>query len=99
MSALLKALAEPRRQQIVCLVLDQELAAGVIHRSLGEVTFGAVSQHLKILTEAGALGMRRAGRNRYYRADRRTIAPFRKHLEAQWGSALQRLKRLAEAAE
>ncbi len=97
MSALLKALAVPRRQQILGLVFDRELAAGVIHRALGDVTFGAVSQHLRVLTEAGALRVRREGRRRLYRADEETLAPFRAHLEAVWGDALKRLKRLAEA--
>lgn len=97
MSALLKALAEPRRQQIIGLVLDRELAAGSIHQAMNDVTKGAVSQHLRVLTEAGALRMRREGRHRFYRADEATLAPFREHLETVWGRGLARLKRLAEA--
>jgi DNA-binding transcriptional ArsR family regulator len=96
---LLRALAEPRRQRIVQLVLERELAAGEIHRAIGEVTFGAVSQHLRVLTEAGAVSVRRDGRRRLYRARRGVLAPFRRHLETLWAAALADLATLAEEEE
>jgi DNA-binding transcriptional ArsR family regulator len=98
-SVLLKALAEPRRQQILRFVLDAERSAGDIHRALGEITFGAVSQHLRVLSDAGAVRVRRDGRRRLYRADKRTLRPFRAHLERAWSEALADLKRLAEAED
>lgn len=99
MSALLKALAEPRRVRIIGLTYGQELPAGAIHRALGDVTFGAVSQHLRLLTEAGALRVRREGRRRLYQADEAVLSPFREHLEELWDNALLRLRALAQAAE
>lgn len=95
----MKALAEPRRQQILRLVFDDELSAGDIHRALGEITFGAVSQHLRVLSDAGAVRVRRDGRRRLYRAHARTLRPFRAHLESMWAEALGGLKRLSEAED
>ena len=47
----LAVLAEPRRQQILQLVWDEERAAGDIAANT-DVTFGAVSQHLRVLRDA-----------------------------------------------
>jgi DNA-binding transcriptional ArsR family regulator len=96
-AALLRALAEPRRQQILRLVLDRELAAGEIHRAIAAVSFGAISQHLRILEQAGAVQVRRDGRRRLYRARRGPLRPFRRTLETLWADALSDLKSLAEA--
>jgi len=96
---LFAALSEPRRQAIVRLLLERgELAAGDIHRTLGEVTFGAVSQHLRVLERAGALSVRRDGRRRLYRARRAALRPVRGYLERLWTLKLDQLKALAEAA-
>ena len=95
---LFRALSEPRRQAIVRLVLERgELAAGDIHRELGEITFGAVSQHLRVLERAGALSMRKDGRRRLYRARRAVLRPVRGYLERLWTLKLDQLKVLAEA--
>ena len=96
---LFQALAEPRRRQIVSLVWRQERGAGQIHRAVGGVTFGAVSQHLKVLREAGAVRMRAEGRRRLYRADRVAVRRMVARLERMWGTGLDGLKRLAEAEE
>jgi DNA-binding transcriptional ArsR family regulator len=96
---LIAALSEPRRQSIVQLVLDRELAAGEIHRAIGEVSFGAISQHLRVLTDAGALSVRRDGRRRLYRARKTALRPFRRYLERLWDDRLASLAALAEAEE
>ncbi len=98
-ATLLTALAEPRRQRILQLVMDHELAAGEIHRAVGEITFGAVSQHLRVLADTGAVSVRRDGKRRLYRARRAALRPFRRHLETLWAAQLDRLKALAEAEE
>jgi DNA-binding transcriptional ArsR family regulator len=59
MHAVLRALAEPRRREILRLTWRSERAAGELHRALGGVTFGAVSQHLKVLADAGLVDVRR----------------------------------------
>lgn len=96
MGALLKAIATPRRREILRLVWSRERAAGEIHRAFGDVTFGAVSQHLRVLEEAGLVTCRREGRRRLYRARPEELGAFREWLEASWDSALDRLQVQAE---
>ncbi|HTR02936.1 MAG TPA: metalloregulator ArsR/SmtB family transcription factor [Thermoanaerobaculia bacterium] len=94
---LFQALAEPRRREILGLVWEREREAGQIHRSLGGVTFGAVSQHLKVLRDAGAVRVRPDGRRRLYRADRAAVRRLLAQLERMWSDKLTNLKALAEA--
>jgi DNA-binding transcriptional ArsR family regulator len=95
--ALLQALGAPRRREILRLVRRRERSAGEIHRALGDVTFGAVSQHLAVLERAGLLRGRREGRGRYYSLRRAGLVPLRSWLDTMWSDALGRLKQLAEA--
>lgn len=96
MLAPLAALASPRRREILRLTWREERSAGEIHRALGDVTFGAVSQQLATLAAAGLVGVRREGRNRFYRARPEELGPLRESLEALWDDALYRLKLHAE---
>ena len=98
MSDTLLAIAEPRRREILRLVWQEELAAGEIAASF-DVTFGAVSQHLRVLREAGLVEVRRAGRRRFYRARREQLGPLAELLEEMWHGKLSQLKRLAETRE
>ena len=97
-AAALPALAEPRRREILRLVWSRERSAGEIAAAM-PVTFGAVSQHLRILREAGAVSVRRDGRRRFYRAERRALGPMARVMEAFWAEGLDRLKALAEEEE
>lgn len=94
---MLTVLAEPRRRMILRAIWDEELAAGAIHEAVGEVTFGAVSQHLRILREAGAVRVRREGRHRFYSIDREALGALAHMLDEMWGAGLSRLKRAAES--
>ena len=94
--AALRAVSEPRRQQILRLVWDRERPAGEIAASF-DVTFGAVSQHLRVLHDAGLVTVRRDGRRRLYQARREHLGPLREVLEDLWRSGLEELKTLAEA--
>lgn len=96
MSALLHALQTPRRREILRLVWGREQSAGDVHRAMGDVTFGAVSQHLRVLERADLVRVRRAGRQRFYRAHKRGVGALRRWLESQWDDALYRLKLEAE---
>ena len=96
MSAVLRALGTPRRREILRLVWDRERSAGEIHRAFGDVTFGAVSQHLRVLEEAALVESRAEGRRRYYRARKEELGALRGWLEAMWGDALDRLALEAE---
>lgn len=72
---------------------------GEIHDSLGDLTMGAVSQHLRLLREAGLVESRRKNQQRFYLARQRELGPFRQWLEETWDSALYRLKIRAEMEE
>ncbi len=97
-SVALKAIAEPRRERILQLVWDRERTAGEIAAQF-DVTFGAVSQHLRVLMEAGVVEQRRDGRKRWYRSNRQALGPLAVALEAMWGDRLAKLKTLAEAED
>jgi len=96
MDAVLSAVASPRRREILRLLWDQELQAGAIHAAMPDVTFGAVSLHLRTLAQAGLVDLRAEGRLRFYRARREQLGPVGQVLEEMWGDALWRLKLHAE---
>jgi DNA-binding transcriptional ArsR family regulator len=93
---LLKLLGSPRRREILRLSWDAEQGAGELHRALGDVTFGAVSQHLRLLHDAGLLSRRRLGRRQLYVARKEALGPLGAWLESMWGDALERLRLRAE---
>jgi DNA-binding transcriptional ArsR family regulator len=94
----LKAIAAPRRRQILTLVRDNELSAGEIAAHF-DVTRPAVSQHLNVLKEAGLVSERRNGTRRLYRARPEGLVELREFLEEFWGVRLDALKREAEKEE
>lgn len=63
---LLRALASPKRLEIVHLIRDQELAVGQIQEMLG-LTQANLSQHLMVLREMGIVEDRREGKQIFYR--------------------------------
>lgn len=95
-TAVLSAIASPRRQEILRLVWSRERSAGDIHAAMPDVTFGAVSMQLRALSEAGLLQARAEGRHRYYRARRDALSGVASVLERMWDDALWRLKLAAE---
>ena len=99
MDTVLLALGAPRRRDILRLVRRRERSAGEIHRALGGVTFGAVSQHLGVLERAGLVTVRRDGRSRLYQARPEGLEPLKQWLDTMWDDALASLKRLAESEE
>jgi DNA-binding transcriptional ArsR family regulator len=92
----LRAIAEPRRREILELVATTELAAGEITAHF-EVTRPAISQHLTVLREAGLINERREGTRRLYRARPEGLDNVRRLLENMWTSSLDVARRLAEA--
>jgi DNA-binding transcriptional ArsR family regulator len=96
---LLQAIQAPRRREILRLLRGRERSAGDIHRALLDVTFGAVSQHLGVLEQAGLVTARREGRSRFYSMRHEGLLPLRAWLDQMWGEALSRLSDLAEAEE
>lgn len=94
----MKAIAEPRRRQILALVRDGELSAGEI-ASHFEVTRPAISQHLTVLKEAGLVDERRNGTRRLYRVRPEGLEELKTFLEGFWDTRLDALKREAERKE
>jgi DNA-binding transcriptional ArsR family regulator len=98
MDVALRALAEPRRREILALVRDRELPAGEIARQF-DITRPAISQHLAVLRDAGLVTERRAGTRRLYRARPAGAAELRSWLEAFWDDRLGNLRDAAERHE
>ena len=106
MDIVLHAIAEPRRREILNLVRGRELSAGEIAAhfekttaNFEKVTRPAISQHLKVLMDAGLITMRRQGTWRLYRARPEGLEEVRAFVEEFWDEGLQSLKQAAEAEE
>jgi DNA-binding transcriptional ArsR family regulator len=95
MDLVAKAIAAPRRRQILALVRERELSAGEIAANF-DVSRPAVSQHLTVLRGAGLLSERRQGTSRYYRARPEGLAGLRDFMDQFWTDRLERLKLAAE---
>ena len=93
-----QVIAEPRRRRILQLIWETELSAGEIAGRF-DVSFGAVSQHLKVLRDAGLVLLRKDGTRRYYRANREGMGALAGYLESMWSANLNALATLAERAE
>jgi DNA-binding transcriptional ArsR family regulator len=92
----LKAIAEPRRQEILRLVWNQERPAGEIATHF-DVSRPAISKHLRVLTDAGLLEHRRNGTQRLYRARPEPLMEMRQFLESFWDEGLLAIKQAAES--
>ena len=97
--AALKALAEPRRREILRLVWARELPATSIADHFGEVTRSAISQHLGVLKAAGLVNERREGTRRLYQARHDEMRKLRDFLDDYWTTSLERLRDVAETAQ
>src|SRR5689334_13919710 len=86
----LQIVSEPRRREILRLVWTDELSAGDIAARF-DVSFGAVSQHLGVLRDAGFVSVRARGNQRFYRADHERLGALAPVLEAMWAASLDRL--------
>ena len=93
---MLHALADSRRRAILRLVRDTELPSGAIADCFPEVTAPAISEHLRVLREAGLLSKRRAGTRRLYRARPEGLTELRQWLRDFWDDALWDLKETIE---
>ncbi|HEY2964804.1 MAG TPA: metalloregulator ArsR/SmtB family transcription factor [Actinomycetota bacterium] len=92
----MKAIAAPRRQEILRLVWNQERAAGDIAQHF-DVSRPAISKHLRILREAGLVDERRKGTQRLYSARAESLLELRRFLDSFWDQGLQAIKQAAEA--
>jgi DNA-binding transcriptional ArsR family regulator len=94
-----RALAEPRRREILRMVWSVEMSASHIAARFEDITRSAVSQHLGVLRGAELILERRDGTRRLYRTNHAEMARLRTFLDGYWTESLQRLRDLAEATE
>jgi DNA-binding transcriptional ArsR family regulator len=92
----LKALAEPRRQQILRLVRATPRSVGEIAEQV-DITQQAVSQHLQVLRDAGLVAVRQHGTRRLYAIRPEGLESLDRFLAELWPAGLQRLKAAVEA--
>jgi DNA-binding transcriptional ArsR family regulator len=95
LEAVLKALAEPRRVAILKLLAGGEMRAGEIADRF-DTTRPAISEHLRVLTEARLLVQRREGTRRIYAVRSEGFAELRHFIDQFWDDRLARLKSAAE---
>jgi DNA-binding transcriptional ArsR family regulator len=84
---LFAALADPTRRQIFERLRGGEMAVGEIAREL-PVSRPAVSQHLKVLKQAGLVADRASGTRRVYHIDPHGLGALRAWLDQFWELAL-----------
>lgn len=85
------ALSDPTRQQIFDRLSRRALAVGELAEGL-PVTRSAVSQHLKVLKDAGLVVSRTEGTRNIYRVDPKGVAAMRDYLDRFWQRALASFK-------
>ncbi len=92
------ALGDPTRRAIFERLADRPCAVGELAREL-PVSRPAVSQHLKVLKEAGLVSDRRAGNRRIYQLDPEGIDATRAYLDRFWNRALTAFKQAVEQTD
>lgn len=92
------ALGDPTRRVIFERVADRPWAVGELAATL-PVSRPAVSQHLKVLKEAGLVTDRPAGNRRIYQANPDGLAALRAQLDRFWSRALTTYKEVVERQE
>lgn len=89
------ALADPTRRAVFERIVDQPQTVGALANQL-PVSRPAVSQHLRVLKDAGLVTDEARGTSRIYRIDPNGLGPLRRWLDEQWDRSLANFKRLAE---
>ncbi len=93
------ALADPTRRSILRLVRDDERAAGELAQEFAYLSRPAVSQHLRVLQDAGLVSVRRDGNRRLYRTRPEGLEEMHAFIDEMWSDRLLHLKRAAERAD
>ena len=83
----LGALGDPMRRAVFELVAAGPKAVGELAREL-PISRPAVSQHLKVLKDAGLVSERAEGTRRIYRLNPAAVAALRDQLDTYWQRAL-----------
>ena len=88
-------LADPTRRTIFELIVERPCSVSELAQGL-PVSRPAVSQHLKVLKDAGLVIDMRAGKQRIYRIDPEGLAAFRAELDRFWDKTLAAYKLAVE---
>jgi DNA-binding transcriptional ArsR family regulator len=91
------ALADDTRRAIVSRLAEGPLAVGRLAAGL-PVTRSAVSQHLKILKDAGLVSEQAVGTRRIYRLNPTAVAALRDQLDVFWRRALESYAEVVDPA-
>ena len=94
--AVLEALADPTRREVFERLRSGPLPVVEIARGL-PVSRPAVSQHLRVLKDAGLVSDRAEGNRRLYQVETPALAELRRYLEGFWDEVLEAYRRAAEA--
>ena len=94
----LTALADPTRRRLFELVADRPSPVGRLADQL-PVSRPAVSQHLKVLREAGLVQEERVGTRHVYRLETAGLELLRTYFESFWERSLAAFKETAERAD
>jgi DNA-binding transcriptional ArsR family regulator len=92
------ALADPTRRQIFERLARRPRPVGELAEGL-PVSRPAVSQHLRVLADAGLVVATRDGNRRLYRVDPDGVAGLRSYLDRFWTDALAAFEDAARAKE
>ena len=96
--AAFRAIGEPHRRDILRLLQDGPQPAGEIAARF-DITQQAVSQHLKVLRDAGLVAVRPHGQRRLYAVRPEGLAALRDFLAEFWPEQLQQLKHAVESGD
>lgn len=94
-AAVFEALGDPTRREIVRLLAQSPRSVGDLADRL-PVSRPAVSQHLRVLSDAELVAVRAVGTRRVYRLDGTGAAQARAYLDRMWDTALDRFAELAQ---
>lgn len=98
MHAAFAALADPTRREIFERIAARALSVAEIAELL-PVTRPAVSQHLKVLSDAGLVDMRKEGTRHVYVVNPKGVELMRRYLDRFWNKALAAFKNFVEEEE
>jgi DNA-binding transcriptional ArsR family regulator len=89
------ALGDPTRREIFARIAERPRAVGELASGL-PVSRPAVSQHLRVLKDAGLVMDRAEGNRRIYQADPAGLAALRAQLDTFWNQALATFEQVVE---
>ncbi|MGE0120213.1 MAG: ArsR/SmtB family transcription factor [Dongiaceae bacterium] len=94
----LAALSDPTRRAVFERVIKAPRSVGEIARGL-PISRPAVSQHLRVLRDAGLVQEQRDGTRRIYSADAKALGELRAYVDEMWHAALGRFAAAADKHE